>query len=173
MLQLLPLKLDSTVITGRSVTGILHLVNKTPIDWYSKKQATVETAIYGSEFIAACICVDQSIDLKNTLCYLGVPVCKKAYMFVDNKSVVDSSTIPHAKLHKHHNALSFHHVREAIAAAIIGFYHIDGNENPADILSKHWGYHQIWKMLQPLLFWKGDNKNISVLDLYKVPPGSG
>jgi hypothetical protein len=37
------------IITGRSVTGILHLVvNKTPIDWYSKKQATVETATYGS-----------------------------------------------------------------------------------------------------------------------------
>jgi len=96
------------LITGRSVTGILHLANKTPIDWYSKKQATVETATYGSDFIAACICVDQSIDLKNTLHYLGVPVCKKAYMFGDNTSVVDSSTIPHAKLHKHHNALSFH-----------------------------------------------------------------
>ena len=41
------------MITGRSVTGILHLINKTPIDWYSKKQATVETATYGSEFVAA------------------------------------------------------------------------------------------------------------------------
>jgi len=28
------------LITGRSVTGILHFANKTPIDWYSKKQAT-------------------------------------------------------------------------------------------------------------------------------------
>jgi hypothetical protein len=37
------------VVTGRSVTGILLLANKTHIDWYSKKQATVETAIYGSE----------------------------------------------------------------------------------------------------------------------------
>ncbi len=55
------------MITGRSVTGILHLANKTLIDWYSKKQATVKTATYGSEFIAACICVDQSIDLRNTL----------------------------------------------------------------------------------------------------------
>ena len=160
------------LITGRSVTGIIHLANKTPIDWYSKKQATVETATYGSEFIAACICVDQSINLKNTLRYLGVPVCKKAYMFGDNKSVVDSSTIPHAKLHKHHNALSFHRVREAIAGAIIGFYHIDGNKNPADILSKHWGYRQIWKLLQPLLFWRGDTKDIDVLDLYKAHPGS-
>jgi len=96
------------LITGRSVTGILHLANKTPIDWYSKKQATVETATDGSECIAAHICGDNSINLKNTLCYLGVPVHKKAYMFGDNKSVVDSSTIPHAKLHMHHNALSFH-----------------------------------------------------------------
>ena len=134
------------------ITGILHLANKTPIDWYSKKQATVETSTYGTEFIAACICVDQSIDVKNTLHYLGVPVHKKAYMFGDDKAVVDSSIIPHAKLHKCHNTLSFHPVREAIAGAIIGFYHIDGNENPADILSKHWGYRQIWKLLQPLLF---------------------
>ena len=109
------------MISRRSVTGILHLANKTPIDWYSKKQVTVETATYRSEFIAARICIDQSIDLRNTLCYLGVPIRKKAYMFGDNKLVVDSSTVPHAKLHKCHNALSFHHVHEAIAAAIIGF----------------------------------------------------
>jgi hypothetical protein len=31
------------IITGMSVTGILHLINKTPLDWYSKKQATVDT----------------------------------------------------------------------------------------------------------------------------------
>jgi len=90
----------------------------------------------------------------------------------DNKSVVDSSTVPHAKLHKQHNALSFHQAREAIAAAIIGFYHIDGKNNPANILSKHWGYRQIWKLLQTLLFWRGDTKDIDVLDLYKVCPGS-
>jgi hypothetical protein len=27
------------VATGRSITGILHLVSKTPIDMYSRKQA--------------------------------------------------------------------------------------------------------------------------------------
>ena len=29
------------MLTGHSITGILHLMNKTPIDWYSKKQATI------------------------------------------------------------------------------------------------------------------------------------
>jgi hypothetical protein len=46
------------------VTGILHLINKTPLVWYSKKQATVETATYGSEFVAARIFVEQIIDLR-------------------------------------------------------------------------------------------------------------
>jgi hypothetical protein len=55
------------IAMGRSVTGILHLINKTPIEWYSKKQATVETATYGKEFVAARVCVEQIIDLRNTL----------------------------------------------------------------------------------------------------------
>jgi hypothetical protein len=81
-------------------------------------------------------------------------------MFGDNKSVVDSATTPHAKLHKRHNALSFHRVREAIAAKVIAFYHINSETNPADILSKHWGYQQVWQLLQPILFWQGDTADL-------------
>jgi hypothetical protein len=55
------------IITGQSVTAILHFLNKFSIDWYSKKQATVETATYGSEYISARTCVDQIVDLRTTL----------------------------------------------------------------------------------------------------------
>jgi hypothetical protein len=41
------------VVTSWSVTGILHFMHKMPIDWYSKKHSTVETATYSSKFIAA------------------------------------------------------------------------------------------------------------------------
>eukprot|EP00977_Amphora_coffeiformis_P022647 scaffold11170_cov229-Amphora_coffeaeformis.AAC.1 len=41
------------VLTGRSCTGILEFLNQTPIDWFSKRQNQVETATYGSEFMAA------------------------------------------------------------------------------------------------------------------------
>jgi hypothetical protein len=80
------------IITGSSVTGILHLVNKTPIAWYSKKQATVETAAYGSEYVAARTCVGQVMYLRLTLRYLGVSIHSRSYMcFGDNKTVVESS----------------------------------------------------------------------------------
>jgi hypothetical protein len=119
------------VTSGKSVTGILHLVNMTPKDWYSKKQATVETATYGSEFIAARVCVEQIIILRTTLQYLGVLVRDKSYMCSD-KSVVDSSMQLHTKLHKRHTMLSFHFVREAIGSGIVGFFYIPGDINPAD-----------------------------------------
>jgi len=148
------------MITGKSVTGILHLINKMPLDWFSKKQSTVETATYGSEFVAARTCVEQIIELRTTLRYLGVPICDKSYMFGDNQSVVNSSMQVHAKLHKRHTMLSFHRVREAIAAGIVYFHFISGQSNPADILSKHWGYSQIWPRLKALLFWHGDTGDI-------------
>ena len=147
-------------LTGRSVTGVLHMLNGTPIDGYSKKQATVETATYGSEFVAACICIDQVIDLQTTLRYLGVPIQEQSYMFGDNESVVNSSSIPHAKLHKRHNALSFHCVCEAAASKYVGFYFLPGADNPVDILSKHWLYSSNWRNLQCLLFWQGDTSTI-------------
>ena len=34
--------LNHCLATGKSLTGCLHFVNKTPADWYSKKQATAE-----------------------------------------------------------------------------------------------------------------------------------
>ena len=76
----------------------------------------VETATYGSEFVAACTCVEQVINLCNTLRYLGVSVYETSYMFGDNESVVNSSSQVHAKLHKWHTALAFHCVRKAIAS---------------------------------------------------------
>ena len=109
------------LITGRSVTAVLHFFNLTPGNWYSKRQATVENATYGSEFVAAKTATEQIIDIRQTLRYLGVPIKSKAYMFGDNKSVVTSSTVPHSLLSKRQNILSYHRVREAIATKILVF----------------------------------------------------
>jgi hypothetical protein len=55
----------------------------------------------------------------------------------------------------------FHRVREAIAAKIVGFYHIPSCLNPVDVLTKHWAYSQVWKHLRPILFWQGDIADIN------------
>ena len=155
-------------LTGRSVTGILHLLNQTPTDWFSKRQSTVETATYGSEFTAARIAVEQIMDLRITLRYFGVPINGPAYLFGDNQSVVTSSTLPHSGLNKRWNALSYHRVREAVAAKLVRFYHIKGEHNPADVLSKHVGFPEMWRSIKSLLFWQGDTTKCLTKDEYQV-----
>jgi hypothetical protein len=148
---------DST--TGRSATGIIHLANQTPIDWYSKRQSTVETSTYGSEFVAARLATEQAIDIRYNLRMMGIPIDGATYMFGDNASVVTSGTIPQSTLSKRHVALSYHRVREAVAQGIIRFIHIEGKENPADIMTKFLPYAVFWPFVRPLLFWRGETNN--------------
>ena len=148
------------MLTGRSVTGILHLVNQTILDYYTKKQPAVETATYGSEFMAARLATEQIMELRTSLRYLGARVEGSTYMFGDNQTVVNSCSVPRSRLHKRHVLLSFHRVREAIAAKITKFIFIPGTINPADLLSKHWGYQQIRTSLKAMLFWQGNTMDI-------------
>ena len=145
-------------VTGKSATGVLHLINQTPVEWFSRKQQTVETATYGSEFVAARQATEQVIDLRFTLRSMGVPIEKSTWMLGDNKSVITSSTIPHSALSKRHQALSYHRVRSAVAAGFLKFCHIDGKQNAADIMTKFLPYPVFWPFVQPLLFWKGETQ---------------
>ena len=142
------------LVSGKAMTGILHYLNGTLYDWYSKLQSTVETATFGSEYVAARTCSEQVLDIRLTLRYLGVPVETPSFMFGDNESVVNTASIPHSKLSKRHVALSYHKARWCIAAKVTRFYHIPGKTNPADIVSKHWDMPAVWDSLQPLLFYR-------------------
>ena len=155
------------MISGRSVTGILHLANKTLIDQFSKLQSTVETATFGSESVATKTCTEQAIDLRLTFRYLGVPIETSTMMFGDNEAVVNAMTIPSSRLHKRHNALAYHKTRAAVAAKIIKYHHISGKTNPADVVSKHWAYPDVRDTLRPILFWKGDTNDIGAFDTIK------
>ena len=72
--------LHHVLVTSKVVAAILHLINATPVHWYSKRQSTVETATFGSEFVIARTAVDQIIDLCLALMSFGIPINPKSYM---------------------------------------------------------------------------------------------
>jgi hypothetical protein len=51
------------LVTRRSITGILVMLNNTPIRWISKCQKTVETSTYGSEFTASRIATELILEI--------------------------------------------------------------------------------------------------------------
>ena len=65
----------------------IHLMDKTPIEWYSKSQFFVETPTYGSEYAAARICNNHIVELCNTLRLLVVTLpdgqCIRCIVYVE------------------------------------------------------------------------------------------
>ena len=145
-------------VAGRSASGVLEMLNQTPVDWFSKHQNQVEMATCGSKFVVArigCEC-ECLIDLHHTLQSFGVPLDGPSWMFGDNKSVVTSSAIPHSRLSEHWNALLCHCMQKAVAGGWLRFEHISGTENPADALTEPLPRFSLKAHVEPLLMWKGD-----------------
>jgi hypothetical protein len=120
----------------RSHSGILIYVNNSPILWYSKRQNTVESSSFGSEFVALRIATEMIEALRYKLRMFGVPLIGPTNVFCDNKSVVTNATVPSSVLNKRHNAICYHRVREAQAAGTIRVAWIPGTENLADLFTK-------------------------------------
>ena len=126
----------SDKVTRRSQTGILIFVNRAPIIYYSKKQNSVETSTFGSEFTAC----KQSVELIKALRYklrmFGVPMEGPASVYCDNEAVYKNVAMPSSVLNKKMHAISYHYCREAVAAGIIRIAKEDTETNLADLFTK-------------------------------------
>ena len=123
-------------VTRRSHTGIMIFINNAPIDWFSKKQNTVESSTFGSEFIAARIACDKIEALRYKLRMFGIPINGPTDLYCDNGSVVNSAQRVEGRLNKKHNAICFHRVRECVGHKMIRVTKEDGGTNLADLLTK-------------------------------------
>jgi hypothetical protein len=123
-------------VTRRSQSGILLFVNRAPILWYSKRQNTVETSTFGSEFVAMRIAVELIEALRYKLRMFGVPIEGATNVFCDNEAVTKNAIYPESTLKKKHNAIAYHRTREAVAAGTIRVTKEDGKTNLADVLTK-------------------------------------
>ena len=111
-------------------------VGSTPVHWSSKPQGCIASSTYCAEFIALRHPTEDAISLRYMLRCLGVPVTAPTNVFGDNFGVIQSANIPHSDLRKKHVAISYHFVREAVAAKTINPIWIRTDENFADIATK-------------------------------------
>ena len=124
------------LVTRMSHTGIIIFLNNAPVIWFSKKQNTVESSSFGSEFVALRIVRDLIVGLWYKLRMFGVPIVGPASVLCDNQGVVKNTSLPDSVLSKRHNAINYNVVREAVAAGIIRVGKEDGQTNLADALTK-------------------------------------
>lgn len=123
-------------LTRRSRTGYIVFLNMAPIYWLSKKQATIETSTFGSEFIAMKQCCEFVRGLRYKLRMMGIPVNEPTFIRGDNKSVLSNTTVPSSVLSKKSNSIAYHAVREGVARGEWVTGYIKTDVNPSNILTK-------------------------------------
>ena len=126
--------------TRRSITGILAYVGLTPVLWTSKRQGAIASSTYAAEFMALRTATEEAQTLRYMLRCFGIPIPNDGSMptriFGDNLGVIQNATDADADLKKKHVAISFHVVREAIAAGTIAPFWLMGEFNMSDIMTK-------------------------------------
>ena len=132
-------------ITRRSHSGIIIFCNIAPIDWFSKRQNTVETFTFTSEIIALRIAIEKVEALRYKLQTFGVPI---AGPVCDNESVVKSTSNVEAKLKKKHASVLYCKIKCAIASEIVIVYYEPSGTKIADLLTKVLPIHKRVKLLK-------------------------
>ena len=122
--------------TRRSRTGMLIYCNSALIEWVSKKQPTVESSVFGAEFVAMKFGIEKLRALRYKLRMMGVPISGASYVYGDNLSVVTNAQKPESQLRKKNNAICYHAVRESVAMGECLVTHVRTQDNLADVLTK-------------------------------------
>ena len=138
-------------LTRRSRTGYIVLLNSAPIYWFSKKNASVETSTFGSEFMAMKQATEYLRGLRYKLRMFGIPVDGPAFVYGDNQSVLVNSSMPASTLKKKSQAIAFHFVREGCAADEWRTTYINTNLNVADLMTKPLSGEKRWGFIRMLL----------------------
>ena len=83
--------------------------------------------------------------------------------------MIDSSTIPEARLHKQHNILSFHYVRSMMSQGYINLQHLASEYNFSDILTKNWSYQSSYhELIQPVFHHSGNTAALFLDDTLEL-----
>ena len=140
-------------ITRRSQTGIILYCNSAPIIWYSKRQNTVESSTFGSEFVALGVASELIVSLRYKLRMFGIPVDGPSNVFCDNESVYRNASFAESSLKKKHNSICFHRVRECVASGTLIVHKVDTHFNLSDILTKSLPAKQRVELRKRIMFY--------------------
>jgi hypothetical protein len=123
-------------MTRKSRSGFLVFLNSAPIYWMSKKQASVETSSFGSEFCLMKQCTEYVRGLRYKLPMIGIPCGEPAFVCGDNQSALYNTMIPKSTLKKKLQSIAYHFVCEGSVRDEWRTACVNTHLNRADLLTK-------------------------------------
>jgi hypothetical protein len=106
------------------------------INWLSQKQPTIESPVFGAEFVAMKLAVEALQGIRYMLLMMGVPIAGPTYVYGDNMSVIHNTQQPESTLKKKNLSICYHAVRKAVAMGEILTSHVQTENNFSDFMMK-------------------------------------
>ncbi len=122
--------------THPSRMGILIYCNLALIQWISKRQPTIETSVFGAEFVPIKHGIEALRGLRYKLRMMGVPLTGPSFIYGDNKFQVTNSSMPESTLKKKSHSICYHVIRESVAMGKSRVTHFGTGENLSDPLTE-------------------------------------
>ena len=95
-----------------------------------------ETFVFGAQFVAMKIFMENLLDIRYKLRILVVLIPGPSYMYGDNMSVIRNTQRPESTLIKKSNYILYHFVCESVAIDESLTRHVGTNENCYDLATK-------------------------------------
>ena len=109
-------------LTRRSYTGTIFYINMAPVQYFSKRQNTVETSTFCAELINLKTAKELNDALHYKLRMRGVKILGPFRAMYDNQSVFVSGSSSESTLKKKHCSIVYHRVRESSATQKVHIY---------------------------------------------------
>ena len=122
----------------RSQTGYFLKLAGGAISWVSRAQKTVALSSTEAEYMALSDCSRQVVWMHTLLGELGynlnpVPICG------DNQGSIFIASNPVTEKRSKHIDIRYHYIRQVVEQKLAEIFFIDGDKNPADLLTKNLG----------------------------------
>ena len=128
------------IISCTSRSGLLIYMKTTLVQWFSKNYSTLETSVFGPEFVTMKQGIHDLNGIRNKLWMLRIPISGPLYIYGENMSVVPNTSRPESELRKKSNSVCYHAIYEsaAIRKCLVGY--IFSTENAIGLMTKvlHW-----------------------------------
>jgi hypothetical protein len=119
----------------KSVSGVLILLNGSPVQWRSKKQDCIALSTMEAELIAASLTAKALKEFSLMLTELGLGPKGPCTLFEDNKAVIDMTKNPITRGAKHID-VRHKYLLQQVAAGDIVVKSVGSRDNLADIFTK-------------------------------------
>ena len=90
---------------GTARTGYIIFLENAPIAGLSKRQVTIETSVFGVEFVVVTIGMETFQELQYKLRIMGVPISGPSLVYGDNMPVIHNTQRPDSTLKKNSNSI--------------------------------------------------------------------